>query len=434
MCDALVLGADEHTGLEVARSLHEAGVRVLGGGLDPKGYGFRSRALSARFVYPSPETQREGFVQAVKEAALRHRVRAILPSLDTALLALHKERRAFDGVARLGIASAESLETIIDKGRLQDVAASAGVEMPRGLTLEGGQQLPADFPLPAIVKQRHAGHLGPRKVIYCGTRDELLAAVRIFLDSGSVPIVQELVCGYGVQIVGLCRGGELVHRFQYRRLHEYRCSGGLGSLAASEPLDPALLERSERILRALRWEGIVGVEFKVPEDRSHAAKLIEVNARFIGFMGLALDAGLNFPLMQYRLTVGEDPGGPPLPYRVGVRYQRWLFDTLSVVELLMERPPVSGVPLPGRARRVWDYLTAYGPGVRSDWFRLSDPMPGALMVARGLPVVAQRLLRALRTRAGRQTRSKVAISLTSLQVALRTLRSNTESLVPFWSA
>lgn len=399
VCDALVLGADEHTGLEAARTLHQEGIRVLGGGLDPKGYGFRSRALSARFVYPNPETNREGFVRSVKEAALRHRVRAILPSLDTALLALHKERDAFDGVAPLGIASPESLDRIIDKGRLQDLAASAGVEMPRSLALEEGQQLPADFPLPAIVKQRDQGHHGPRKVIYCRTRDELVAAVRVYLDSGSVPIVQELVYGYGVQIVGLCRGGELVQRFQYRRLHEYSCRGGLGSLAVSEPLDPALLERSERLLRALRWEGIVGVEFKVPQAPSHPPSLIEINARFVGFMGLAMDAGLNFPHMQYRLTVGEDPGGPPLPYRVGVRYQRWLLDTLSVIELLLERPAVSGVPLPGRVRRVWDYLTTYGPGVRSDWFRLSDPKPGALLVARGLPVVARRLLRALRSRA-----------------------------------
>jgi predicted ATP-grasp superfamily ATP-dependent carboligase len=399
VCDALVLGVDEHTGLEAARNLREKGVRVLGGGLDPKGYGFRSRALTARFVYPNPETNREGFVRSVKEAALRHRVRAILPSLDTALLALHKERGAFDGVAPLGIASRESLDKIIDKGRLQDLAVSVGVEMPRSLALEDGQQLPADFPLPAIVKQRDQGHHGPRKVIYCRTRDELLAAVRVYLDSGSVPIVQELVYGYGVQIVGLCRDGELVQRFQYRRLHEYSCRGGLGSLAVSEPLNPALLERSERLIRALQWDGIVGVEFKLPPDPSHSPSLIEINARFVGFMGLAMDAGLNFPHMQYRLTVGEDPGGPPLPYRVGVRYQRWLLDTLSVIELLLERPAVSGVPLPGRARRVWDYLTTYGPGVRSDWFRLSDPKPGALLVARGLPVVARRLLRALRSRA-----------------------------------
>jgi predicted ATP-grasp superfamily ATP-dependent carboligase len=367
--------------------------------LDPKGYGFRSRALSARFVYPNPETHLEGFVRSVKEAALRHRVRAILPSLDTALLALHKERGAFDGIARLGIASPESLDKIIDKARLQDLTASVGVEMPRSLALEEGQQLSPDFPLPAIVKQREQGHHGPRKVIYCRTRDELLTAIRVYLDRGSVPIVQELVYGYGVQIVGLCRGGELVQRFQYRRLHEYSCRGGLGSLAVSEPLDPALLERSERLIRALKWDGIVGVEFKVPPERSHPPSLIEINARFVGFMGLAMDAGLNFPRMQYRLTVGEDPGGPPLPYRVGVRYQRWLLDTLSVIELLLERPAVSGVPLPGRARRVWDYLTTYGPGVRNDWFRLSDPKPGALLVARGLPVVARRLLRALRSRA-----------------------------------
>src|SRR5881628_469238 len=93
-CDALVLGADEHTGLATARNLHRKGLRVLGGGLDPRGFGFYSRALRAKFIHPNPEVDRAGFLECVREAALRHTVRAILPSLDTALMALHEGRQA----------------------------------------------------------------------------------------------------------------------------------------------------------------------------------------------------------------------------------------------------------------------------------------------------------------------------------------------------
>ncbi len=397
-CDVLVLGADEHTGLETTRALDSEGIRVLGGGLDPRGFGFRSRALTARFVYPNPERDLDGFLACVRKAAIEHGVRAILPSLDTALLALHRGRAAFEGVAALGIARAEALDLVLDKLRLEQLAHSVNVELPRTISVAGPDAVPSDFPLPAVVKQRESGHLGPRKVIYCGTRKELADGVRIYLDKGCAPIVQELVCGYGVQLVGICRAGELLQTFQYRRLHEYSCRGGLGSLSTSEALDSGLLDRSARLLRALRWDGIVGVEFKVPESGGGPPRLIEINARFVGFMGLALRAGINFPRLQYELTVGGDVMSAPLSYRPGVRYQRWVLDTLRLVELLLDRPKLSGVPLPGRTAALVGYLGAHAPSVDSDRPKLSDPMPGLVLVAHGLPVVARRLVEALRSK------------------------------------
>jgi predicted ATP-grasp superfamily ATP-dependent carboligase len=397
-CDALVLGADEHTGLETARALDREGVRVLGGGLHQRGFGMRSRALTARFVYPNPEHDLDGFLRCVRDAALHHGVRAILPSLDSAVLALHKGRSAFDGVAALGIAPAEALDVVLDKARFERLARSVEVEMPRTIVVASPDDVPPDFPVPAVVKQRESGHLGPRKVIYCGTRDEVLAGVRVYVERRCAPIVQELIYGHGAQIVGVCRGGELLQVFQYRRLHEYSCRGGLGSLSASEALDPALLDRASRLLRALRWDGIVGVEFKVPVNGVGPPRVMEINARFVGFMGLALRAGINFPYLQYAYTLGDVTNGAPIPYRVGVRYQRWLLDTLSLIEVLFDRPEVTGVPLPRRAEALLDYVRALSPFIASDKFHFTDPLPPALLVLRGLPVIARRLVNTLRRR------------------------------------
>jgi predicted ATP-grasp superfamily ATP-dependent carboligase len=397
-CDALVLGADEHTGLETARALDREGVRVLGGGLDPKGFGMRSRALTARFIYPNPERDLGGFLQCVREASLRHGVRAILPSLDSAVLALHKGRAALDGVAALGIAPPEALDVVLDKVRFEKLAASVGVEMPRTIAVDSTDAVPKDVPVPAVVKQRESGHHGPRKVIYCGTRDEVLAGVRVYVERRCPAIVQELVYGHGVQLVCLCRGGELLQVFQYRRLHEYSCRGGLGSLSASEALDPGLLDRASRLLRALRWEGIVGVEFKQPENGAGPPRVMELNARFVGFMGLALRAGINFPFLQYALTVGETPTAGQMPYRVGVRYQRWVLDTLSLIEVLFDRPEVTGVPLPGRAQALLDYVRALSPFMDSDKFHPTDPLPPAVLVLRSAPMIARRLASTLRRR------------------------------------
>jgi predicted ATP-grasp superfamily ATP-dependent carboligase len=396
-CDALVLGADEHTGLATARNLHREGVRVLGGGLDSRGFGFYSNALRARFVHPSPERDRQGFIRAVKEAALRHQVKAILPSLDTALIALHESRRDFEGVAPMGIAPEKALDTIRDKMRLRDVAEPLGVEMPRTFSVDRDpESLPADFPMPAIVKQRESGHLAPRKVIYCANRAEVLAGLRLYLDGGYPAMVQELIYGYGTSVVTLCRNGKILQAFQYQKPREYSCRGGIGTLRVSQPVSPELGSRSARLLEALRWEGIAGVEFKVPLDQPDRPRLLEVNARFVGTIDLARASGINFPYLQYLMTTGQELPAEQIPYRAGVRYRKWLWDTCALMELLFDRPPVSGVPLPGRARAIWNYLEAYGPHVGSDNFQMRDPLPGVMDFFHGLPILAKTFVRAVR--------------------------------------
>jgi len=55
--------------------------------------------------------------------------------------------------------------------------------------------------------------------------------------------------------------------------------------------------------------------------------LIEVNARFWGSLQLAVDAGVDFPWMLYRLAAGESV--PPVDsYRIGIR-NRWLLGDLD---------------------------------------------------------------------------------------------------------
>ncbi len=396
-CDALVLGADEHTGLATARNLHREGVRVLGGGLDSRGFGFYSNALRARFVHPSPERDRQGFIRAVKEAALRHQVKAILPSLDTALIALHESRRDFEGVVPMGIAPEKALDTIRDKMCLRDVAEPLGVEMPRTFSVDRDpESLPADFPMPAIVKQRESGHLAPRKVIYCANRAEVLAGLRLYLDGGYPAMVQELIYGYGTSVVTLCRNGKILQAFQYQKPREYSCRGGIGTLRVSQPVSPELGSRSARLLEALGWEGIAGVEFKVPLNQPDRPRLLEVNARFVGTIDLARASGINFPHLQYLMTTGQELPAEQIQYRAGVRYRKWLWDTCALMELLFDRPPVSGVPLPGRARALWNYLEAYGPHVGSDNFQMRDPLPGVVDFFHGLPILAKTFVRAVR--------------------------------------
>ena len=63
------------------------------------------------------------------------------------------------------------------------------------------------------------------------------------------------------------------------------------------------------------------VEFKV-DPRDGIPKLMEINPRFWGSLSLAVEAGVNFPFLLYRLSCGET-FSPVTDYQTGVRC-RWL--------------------------------------------------------------------------------------------------------------
>jgi predicted ATP-grasp superfamily ATP-dependent carboligase len=145
-------------------------------------------------------------------------------------------------------------------------------------------------------------------------------AIEITARFGPV-LIQEALPISGVALgVGLIADrGRVLNAYAYRRLREFPVSGGPSTLR--ETIDaPELIGHAERLMRALNWTGVAMVEFKM-DERDGVARLLEINPRFWGSLELAAVAGMNFPLMLYKLTRGE-PVEPVRP-RLGVRC-RWL--------------------------------------------------------------------------------------------------------------
>ena len=108
--------------------------------------------------------------------------------------------------------------------------------------------------------------------------------------------------------------------FVHRRLREYPMSGGPSTLRESVAA-PELAELGVKLLRAMNWQGVAMVEFKV-DPRDGVPKLMEVNPKFWGSIALPIAAGIDFPFLLYRLaTEGDVP--PVATYQTGVQC-RWL--------------------------------------------------------------------------------------------------------------
>ena len=82
------------------------------------------------------------------------------------------------------------------------------------------------------------------------------------------------------------------------------------------------------------------VEFKVAEDGT--PYLMEINTRFWGSLQLAIDAGVDFPWLLYKLACGQ-PVTPVTRYKTGRRL-RWLLGDLDSLYLVL-RDRKTSVPL-----------------------------------------------------------------------------------------
>jgi hypothetical protein len=117
---------------------------------------------------------------------------------------------------------------------------------------------------------------------------------------------------------------------------------------------------------------VAHVAFIVRENDGEAPYM-EINGRYWGSVEGSIRIGWDFPYWTYRyFTNGELPSPPPL--EIGSK-ACWHYGDLRllVMRLRGQEPPIA--PRPGKTRAVLDYVTGFRPGIRSDVFRLDDPLP-----------------------------------------------------------
>jgi predicted ATP-grasp superfamily ATP-dependent carboligase len=305
--------------LAAVRALGEAGVRVVAAEWTPLAASLFSRYASRAWM-PRPSENEEVLAERIGILCFKRDLDVILPMEESTLLVLKRNAHRLPRTVQIPFPEIPLLERARDKGRILDLARALGIPVPRTVFTGEDVDLPADFPLPAVVKPRvSSGAVGIR---YVDTREDLLSAVEEVGFAYPDPLVQERLPseGEGIGVSVLMGEDEKVHAlFTHRRLREFPVAGGASTLRESAR-EPDAEEAAINLLTALRWRGVAMVEFK-RDARDGSCKLMEVNGRFWGSLALAVRAGVNFPLLLVRLARGETLGPPP-EYRTGIR-ARW---------------------------------------------------------------------------------------------------------------
>jgi predicted ATP-grasp superfamily ATP-dependent carboligase len=331
--DVLILDAAYKQSLASARSLGKAGLRVALGEsvaqFDPSVPlpAFRSRYCSCRLVLPDFVSDAPAFVAAVTEFVRLHSPRVVLPTGDATIGVLRPYRRQLAELGcTLALASEPVLEIANDKDRTLAVARELGIPYPRSIrvdSLDGLSAAIAEFGFPFVLKptvswtEQATARILPVDVV---NRDEATRAAERILATGSGILAQEWAPGRREGVTLFVKDDEILANCGHVAHRTVPPLGGVSIVRESiqAPLD--ILDSAVRLVKAIGLQGACEVEFR--RDAQNRPLLMEINARLAGTIENAVQSGVDFPLMIWRLATGLEVD-PVQTHRSGVR-TRWL--------------------------------------------------------------------------------------------------------------
>jgi D-aspartate ligase len=333
---AVVIGSD-YKALGVVRSLgrHGVPVAVL---RDEHLLAERSRYCGRTFTWPAAAEAEK--VAYLLDLASRHGLRGwtIFPTEDETAALLARNRAVLSDAYRLTIqASWETLRWAYDKRLTYRLAADLDLDHPRTAYPRGREDvLGYAGPYPAILKPATRAELNRFTISKAWPAPDAATLITRYDDActlidPSLIMIQEQIPGGGesqFSYAAICREGRPVASLVARRLRQWPMDFGRASTYV-ETIDNAEVEATAlRLLDALRFNGVVEVEFK-RDARDGRLKLLDINPRVWGWHTLGQRAGVDFSYLLWQMAQGTDV--PAVRGRPGIRWVRALTDVPTVI-------------------------------------------------------------------------------------------------------
>ncbi len=380
---ASVLVTDGHfrKTLAVVRSLGCKGIDVTVGERTFLNTSFFSKYCSRRFVYPSPRQSPDRFIEFLLREIKGNRYECIFPMEEETLLVLAKYHSEISRYTYFLSPDLEKIEFVRDKGNLMRFAKTHGIPVPKTFQIpsstkpcetegpgpdsnvvQGLNHVLDKIPIPAVIKPRvSSGSLG---IVYVKDRKDLISSYQRVHYRFPFPLIQEWIPDgggtYGFSAL-FNEGSNMKAAFVHKKLRMYPIEGGPSTLGEGVE-HPQIMELGLSLLKSLSWVGVGMVEFRV-DPRDGIPKLMEVNPRFWGSLGLAVFSRVDFPYLIFKMAKGES-FEPVLRYELGKRFRWFLFG--DILHFLHN---------PNRFHLHPSFFRFFDPNTSYDIFSRGDPLP-----------------------------------------------------------
>lgn len=305
----IVLGLETQIALGIARELGRAGVPVIGIAQSRHAIGLHSRYLARGIIIEQPRS--EAMLEQIRALGEEFGEIPLLTVSEVNLNWLLKCRQHLGKIKPI-LPEADALSVVLDKQKTLTVAESVGISVPKTVepeSKESIEQLAKTLSFPVVLKWKDPNAIEPLlsangitliKAEYALDAGQLIAIGNRYRPLGKWPLIQEYCPGTGLGQFFFMHEGKALRRFQHIRIAEWPPEGGFSSVCESLPLtDHAeLQEKSVSLLRAIGWEGVAMVEYRL-NPQTGKAVLMEINGRFWGSFPLAVQCGAGFALLAY---------------------------------------------------------------------------------------------------------------------------------------
>lgn len=379
---ALIAEGEDPVALVILRSLASMDVKAAVMASSARCLSSYSKYCSRQVQVPSMVQENE-FEQVLMKIVRKTRFDVLFPLFELSLLPISKNRERISRYVRLPIASHESIMTCFDKLATMKLANDNGVPIPRTYFIQSFPELKRisqEVQYPVVVKPRSSVVWGNDRVFtkrsgFVNSPRELIATYKSIHQYFPFPFVQEYIPGKNYSVAVLCNEGK-PRAFCCIKVHRaWPPSGGNSCFRESAPLEFKMKEYSEVLLKALNYHGVAEIEFRL-DSRDNVPKLMEINPRFWGSVGVAIKAGVNFPYLLYRMTMDGDIKSVS-SYKVGIK-GRFLDQDLSyLLSVFKHGSSTVGFQNPKRLRLLMNWLRFYEPGIFYDLLDFHDPIPFA---------------------------------------------------------
>jgi predicted ATP-grasp superfamily ATP-dependent carboligase len=383
----IVTDGNTRAALAITRALGRENCEVIVGAEKHPCLASESRFCAGEITYPDPLRDYAGFLHYFRGILDDIKPDVLLPVTDVTTMIAAEHKDSLKKYCAIPFPDYEAVQRAADKSGVMKLAKQLDIPVPRTLYVNDIREAQeavsscSSIGYPVVIKPsrsrvRTGNVWKSHGVKYADDEGQLRRILRGLNNEGGFPVLlQERIIGDGVGLFLLMDAGATIAAFAHRRLREKPPSGGVSVLRESMPIQPQLKEYSERLLKALNWQGIAMVEFK-QDRKSGRFMLMEINGRFWGSLQLAIDAGVNFPVLLTMSAMGEKIA-PVHDYRIGVK-SRWFWgDVDALLSRLFKSAKELQLPPghPGRLKTLFQFLKLKEKNTRYEVLDMDDIKP-----------------------------------------------------------
>ena len=364
----LITDSQMRQALVCIRSLGKRGLEIVAGDCEKISMGFYSKYVHRNFVYPDPNEDEKGFVKSILEFIKIKDVEFIIPIRDKCLLPLLKNRKRIEKYTKILSPDAKKVSLVDDKSKILDFANRLGISTPIKYDVKNIEDLKKIKKFPIIIKPAKGS--GSRGLIRCYNQEELIKGYEKCKAEYSDLVIQEMIPLEGKEIGFYALynyESKLIASSIHERIRSFPILGGPSTIRISIR-NKEIENYGKKILDKLKWVGPAMVEFKV-DPKTNTPKLIEINPRLWGSLGLDIASGVDYPVLMNNI-LSKNKIETKIDYRVGVK-SRWLFPGDMLWFL--------------KSKKSWENIKSFFKfkGYHYDVWSRDDPMPtiGVFIVA-----------------------------------------------------